>query len=323
MHLHRCLSIAAFIALAAAQGKCRFPNGTFLPDDPAWNIYQPCLAENGPVTTCCALARSNPPYGNISLGYTQDECLPNGVCMNRITSNEGERITTWVSFNFLLVQCARRLTRVYQFIDYCTENGQKDEATKCANVCSTGDEELTAKITPCDGTKNSTKWCCGASTDCCSGDSDVKPVELAQILGAVSSSVVSVSASATSSATSSSSQASASGVASAAPTAADTGSGSKGLSGGAIAGIVVGALAGLALIAAALFFARRASQKKGAGYEAPSGAGHAQPVEAPAFSPGPERQEMSSTVKYAHVAEMPGPPPLELQGDAPVQAPKP
>lgn len=211
-----------------------------------------------------------------------------------------------------------------QFIDYCTEGGQKDEATKCANVCSTGNQELTAKITPCDGTKNSTKWCCGASTDCCSGDSDVKPIELAQVLGAVSSSVVSASASATSSATSSASQASASGAASAAPTAANTeSSGSKGLSGGAIAGIVIGAIVGLALIAAVLFFARRASQKKKAGYEPPPGADHAQPAEAPAYSPGPERQEMSSTVKYAHVAEMPGPPPIELQGDAPVHALKP
>lgn len=209
-----------------------------------------------------------------------------------------------------------------QFIDYCTEGGQADEATKCANVCSTGDQELTAKITPCDGTKNSTKWCCGASTDCCSGDGDVKPVELAQILGAVSSSVGSVSASATSSATSTGPQASASGAASSAPTAATTeNSGSKGLGGGAIAGIVIGALAGLGLIAAALFFARRASQtKKKAGYGPPPGAEHARPVEAPAYSPGPERQEMSSAIKYAHVAEMPGPPPLELQGDSPAQA---
>lgn len=213
---------------------------------------------------------------------------------------------------------------MWQFVDYCTENGQKDEASKCANVCSTGNEELTAKITPCDGTKNSTKWCCGASTDCCSGDSSIKPVELAQILGAVSSSVVSSSASATSPATSTASQTSASGAASETPTAANTGSSrSKGLSGGAIAGIVVGALAGLALIAAALFFARRASRKKKTGYEAPPVAEHSLPVEAPAYSPGPGRQEMSSTVKYAHVAEMPGPPPSELQGDAPVHAPKP
>ena len=75
------------------------------------------------------------------------------------------------------------------------------------------------------------------------------------------------------------------------------------------------------MIAAALFFARRASQtKKKAGYGPPPGVEHARPVEAPAYSPGPERQEMSSAIKYAHVAEMPGPPPLELQGDSPAQA---
>ena len=79
----------------------------------------------------------------------------------------------------------------------------------------------------------------------------------------------------------------------------------------------------MALVAAALFFARRASHKKKAGYGPPPGAEHAQPVEAPAYSPGPGRQEMSSTVKYAHVAEMPGPPPIELQGDAPAHATKP
>jgi hypothetical protein len=185
-------------------------------------------------------------------------------------------------------------------------------------VCSTGNEELTAKITPCDGTKNSTKWCCGASTDCCSGDSDVKPVELAQILGAVSSSVVSVGASTTTStAVSTTSQGSASG----APTAVTTeSSGSKGLSGGAIAGIVIGALAGLVLIIAALFFARRVSQKKQAGYAAPPSAEHVLPAEVPAYSPEPPRQEMSSTVKYAHVAEMSGSPPSELPGDPPVHA---
>lgn len=207
-----------------------------------------------------------------------------------------------------------------QFVDYCTENGQKDEATKCANVCSTGNQELTAKITPCDGTKNSTKWCCGASTDCCSGDSTTKPVQLAQILGAVSSSVISSSASTTATA----SQSSASGSASAAPAAGNTdGSGSKGLGGGAIAGIVIGALAGVALIAAALFFARRASHKKKAGYEAPPIAEPPLPAEAPANAFGSERQEMSSTVKYAHVAEMAGPPPSELHGDSPVHVQKP
>lgn len=183
-------------------------------------------------------------------------------------------------------------------------------------MCSTGNEELTAKITPCDGTKNSTNWCCGDSTDCCSGDSNTKPINLAQVLGAVSSSVVSPSASATSS-TPTASQSSTS----ATPTAATNSSlSSSGLGGGAIAGIVIGALAGLALIAAVLFFWRRASRKK-AGYAAPAIADHSHPVEAPAGSPGAGRQEMSSTVKYAHVAEMAGSPPSELQGDAPRHPP--
>ena len=189
-------------------------------------------------------------------------------------------------------------------------------------MCSTGDQELTAKITPCDGTKNSTKWCCGASTDCCSGNYDIKPVELAQILGAVSSSVISSSASAISSFTSAASQTSVS--ASTTPNVVNANNSvSSSLSGGAIAGIVIGALAGLALIAAALLFLCSASRKKKAGYEAPPAADYSSLVEAPASSPSPGRQEMSSAVKYAHVAEMPGLPPSELQGDGPVHAPKP
>lgn len=75
------------------------------------------------------------------------------------------------------------------------------------------------------------------------------------------------------------------------------------------------------LIAAVLFFLRRASRKKKVGYEAPPVAEQSLPAEAPASSPGPERQEMSSTVKYAYAAEMPGQAPSELQGDAPVHAP--
>ena len=96
MRLHRLLSITTFINLVAAQGKCRFGNGTLLPDVPEWNIYQPCPGADGPTTICCAIGRTNPPWGNISLGFTQDECLPNGLCQNRLTTSEGERLTTWV-----------------------------------------------------------------------------------------------------------------------------------------------------------------------------------------------------------------------------------
>ncbi|KAK6438066.1 hypothetical protein LTR95_005740 [Oleoguttula sp. CCFEE 5521] len=44
---------------------------------------------------CCALARSNPPYGQDASGFTQDQCLPNGLCLNGATTDAGDRITTY------------------------------------------------------------------------------------------------------------------------------------------------------------------------------------------------------------------------------------
>lgn len=131
-------------------------------------------------------------------------------------------------------------------------------------------------------------------------------------MGQVSSSVISSSSPATSStSTPTSLQASAS----ATPTQTNrVDSGSTGLGGGAIAGIVIGAVAGLALLAAVLFFARRASRKKKV--ENP-----ATPVAEVPYNPA--MQELPPTVKYAHVQEMPGPPPGELQGDVPAHAHKP
>ncbi|OSS50962.1 hypothetical protein B5807_04620 [Epicoccum nigrum] len=308
MRLSRYTSLAASVALVQAQGSCRFGNGTLLPDTSEWNIYQPCPGDDGPGTICCALNRSQPPWGNFSLGATRDDCLPNGLCQNRITTNEGARVTTF-------------------FIDYCTENGQDGSEGKCINVCPFASQELTAKITPCDGTANSTEWCCGADTACCKSRSGV--VKLDQVLGQVSSSTSIQSSTATSSASTASgtaigsttSQASASASAGSAGTNesnASTSSSSKGLSGGAIAGIVIGAIAGIALIAAALFFARRASQKKRAanmGNVGNVGIMTSQPVAEMPYSPG--AQELPPTVKYAHVAEAPGSPPSELHGDVP------
>jgi hypothetical protein len=197
---------------------------------------------------------------------------------------------------------------VLQFVDYCTESGQSNSAGKClSNVCNTGNYELTAPITPCDGTSNSSKWCCGHNKDCC--DSGAGVVLLEQVLGSVSSTVISPSSIASATLTSSQTSTSAS------ATATNTGdSGSSGLGGGAIAGIVIGAVAGLALVAAALFFARRASRKKKPQDPAPL---------VPEVAYTPAMQELGPTVKYAHVQEMPGPPPGDLQGDVPVRAQKP
>lgn len=78
---------------------------------------------------------------------------------------------------------------------------------------------------------------------------------------------------------------------------------------------MIGAIAGIALIAAALFFARRASQKKRAANMDNMGNMTSQPVAELPYSSGP--QELPPTVKYAHVAEVPGSPPSELHGDVP------
>lgn len=81
---------------------------------------------------------------------------------------------------------------------------------------------------------------------------------------------------------------------------------------------MIGAIAGIALIAAALFFARRASQKKRAanmGNMDNMGNMTSQPVAELPYSSA--AHELPPTVKYAHVAEVSGAQPSELHGDVP------
>ena len=121
-------------------------------------------------------------------------------------------------------------------------------------------------MTPCDGTANSTRWCCGDNKDCCAGDIGFE--SLAQIfLGdlssatTVSSSSVAVAASSSSAvaslSTSSTSGTSTSSTSTSGTSAPQTEKTSTSLSGGAIAGIVVGSIAGIALIGAAWFLLAR------------------------------------------------------------------
>jgi hypothetical protein len=133
-------------------------------------------------------------------------------------------------------------------------------------------------MVPCDGTATSERWCCGDSNNCCTSNLGV--IQLAQVLGGTLSSIESSAtrsstmatslASSNAAATGSSTPASAS---ASTPTSTGAGSGSNSsfssssntgsrLSGGAIAGVVIGALAGVALLAAAIFFARRAAMWK-------------------------------------------------------------
>ena len=125
-------------------------------------------------------------------------------------------------------------------------------------------------MTPCDGTANSTRWCCGDNKDCCAGDIGVET--LAQIflgdLADATTSTLSTTVSASSltavvsSSTSSTSGTSTSGTSTSSTSTSGTSAPqtektSTSLSGGAIAGIVVGSIAGIALIGAAWFLLAR------------------------------------------------------------------
>lgn len=89
------LSVTVIFAARTVQSldTCYFANGTALPDDPNYNEYQPCTS--GPTKICCGINRTNPAGGNGSLGFTVDECLPNGLCQNRVETN-GVQTTSYV-----------------------------------------------------------------------------------------------------------------------------------------------------------------------------------------------------------------------------------
>ena len=58
-------------------------------------------------------------------------------------------------------------------INYCTELDW--HGGKCMDICPAGITEVMS----CDGTATSERWCCGASTDCCS--TNVGAVTLKQV----------------------------------------------------------------------------------------------------------------------------------------------
>lgn len=101
LHFHRYaapfLLFLRALAVAQESGGCRFSNGTLLPGTQEFSQYAPCAETGNLATVCCALIRGNEPGGNLSMGATRDECLPNGICQNRWTqSKDGLPVTAWV-----------------------------------------------------------------------------------------------------------------------------------------------------------------------------------------------------------------------------------
>ncbi|OKL63291.1 hypothetical protein UA08_01719 [Talaromyces atroroseus] len=162
-----------------------------------------------------------------------------------------------------------------------------------------GNSKSDTQVTPCDGTANSTTWCCGNSTSCC-GTSDA--VTIAPTLSGYTSSTTSSS---TSSATvSPTTTASASSLPSA----------TSGLSAGAKAGIGVGVAVGaIAIIFAAFLFWRRRAAYRGL----QNNSGPALPLSKTGSVKEP--QEADSNVYHEMDTRAPI---FELPGE-PVTAPKP
>ncbi|KAK7184473.1 uncharacterized protein CC84DRAFT_1217372 [Paraphaeosphaeria sporulosa] len=234
-------SCLATAVLAFGSSSCYYANGTEISNT---EIKQ---CSDGVTTVCCALNRENTPGNETNeMGWTQDECVPNGLCQNRYMT-DGVPQTTW-------------------WLEYCTN--PDPTSSECLDVCRhTRDAAGGSRMTPCgassnggynalDDTRDSTRWCCGDSDSCCTNNIDVVELPRNFTGHAVTSSASSSSSTPTASSTSSSQASPTS-----SPTPTDTKAseaGNNGLSTGVKAGIGAGAAVGVIAILLAAFFGRKA-----------------------------------------------------------------
>ncbi|KAH7088116.1 hypothetical protein FB567DRAFT_331613 [Paraphoma chrysanthemicola] len=225
------LSYAQILSMALVQADCLHPNGTQTMD----LYHAPCSNDtSNPLSTiCCAIARPLPP-GSYTPGFVSDTCLDSGICQNiRKTSETGTDLA------------------VSYWREECTEKDWR--SGKCLTLCVDSVDGGNQQMTPCDGTPQSEKWCCGSSNRCCLTNPLIVPQKFVHAIKGSSSSVA-PAASVTSTSSLRSSVTSTAVISSSTASVEDTASSSSSSMGrGAIAGIVVGAIAGIALLLVAGF----------------------------------------------------------------------
>ena len=96
---------------------CYVSNGSAVLNWGPNSVYQPCSNDSSnPLSTiCCAINRSNPSGGNVANGFTQDICLPSGLCKNILVDANGDTVYAY-------------------WRDYCTVIDYT--SSKCLDVCT-------------------------------------------------------------------------------------------------------------------------------------------------------------------------------------------
>ncbi|KAF2746410.1 hypothetical protein M011DRAFT_478031 [Sporormia fimetaria CBS 119925] len=149
--------VLASLLLTKVSATCYWPTGNATFDRDAYE-HQPCSSDpSNPMSRiCCALNRTNPSGGKKEDGRTSDECLPNGICRNRVLNRGTMEVSYWR--------------------ETCTEQDWKKGLCLgvCHDVWTAGNLMEGSIMTPCDDTPGSLKWCCGFDKSCCNDESKVK-----------------------------------------------------------------------------------------------------------------------------------------------------
>lgn len=109
------ISSASIVSVVA---DCMHPNGSITTDP----FYAPCGNDStiSLSAICCAVQRPDPPGANISSGYIRDECLDNGLYMNRKMDYDGTKeVIYWRE------ECTVKNWTSGQCLDICTDDVSK------------------------------------------------------------------------------------------------------------------------------------------------------------------------------------------------------